>query len=443
MPPQPAPTSVPPSPEAYRGYSAVPPPSPDRQSDGARACLGPDSEGQTAGSPSPPPQEGVRPVAAETTPVIEAALARIVETFGGITQQMGNQQSSQQRSSIIGLKYQADLPVIQDTDPDYAAHRIHVEQILDGQIGTKGKARTVEKILLWKMSLAEQSARRFVYQTIVDAATEDGRLANDAEAVWAELDAALEGTFKETPDQRKSRAEGDYKALVMGDMNYVWYKAKWEEALRQRKRAGVILEVEKYKRDFLNKMNLQLKMHVESRAWPIDGKGKPDREPETWEEVAKAVDLALQKRSDLAWHQTEAFQRGDCSVPGRGTVFDGLCSLQNVPAAQGENLSPICQAATPERRALPAPGPGDLPSPGSPAPTLSLPPTMRVLPPTQPVLGAQPAYFPPPVAPAPYALPGWGLPDRYGTHMMPGAWLPTLPAPAGNLLKKERCSVEV
>ena len=55
---------------------------------------------------------------------------------------------------------------------------------------------------------------------------------------------------------------------------------------------------------YLSKINMEMRLCILSKVWPLDGEGKPPRKPDTWEEVAECVELELESRADAKAPQT-------------------------------------------------------------------------------------------------------------------------------------------
>ena len=84
-------------------------------------------------------------------------------------------------------------------------------------------------------------------------------------------------------------------------------------------------------RVYLSKLNMGLRSTVLSKVWQLDGEDRLPRKPETWEEVAFAVELELSSRADAK-----------APNEGKGDSLRALVPTEG-GAPEGSSLCKHCQ----------------------------------------------------------------------------------------------------
>ena len=101
--------------------------------------------------------------------------------------------------------------------------------------------------------------------------------------------------------QKKARADMAFAKCSQGGLTHAEFQVLWEEKLEQMREAGVDMPtVDTLHRNYLVRLNHELRVSVQSKDWRIDGPEEPPRKTETWEGVAAAVGCFLEERADIA-----------------------------------------------------------------------------------------------------------------------------------------------
>ena len=166
------------------------------------------------------------------------ALKEVTETNRALIQQprASPQESAEpveRVGAITGLEYKQNLPVIKDTDTNLERHVREFQSILDCHtVGKKG-VRPYAMLSVFRKTLAPGSTRLKVYDTVVNRARKQGRLPEEAKAVFDELLIKLGRTIRETLMQRKERVEKEFDQLMMGKLSHSTFRAEWEYGLEE------------------------------------------------------------------------------------------------------------------------------------------------------------------------------------------------------------------
>ena len=88
------------------------------------------------------------------------------------------------------------------------------------------------------------------------------------------------------------------------------FRSRWEEILEQMADADIQPGPSVLRRNYLGKLTQNLRDRVLERTWLLDGPGQFARNPQTWEEIARAAEMSLANRADAA-APTAPFQSRD------------------------------------------------------------------------------------------------------------------------------------
>ena len=100
--------------------------------------------------------------------------------------------------------------------------------------------------------------------------------------------------------QKMVRLDQEFTALQQGALSHADFRALWEDKLLDMIDAEMDMPTEQTLfRNYLCKLNPEIRARVMSKDWKIDGEGRPARTPTTHEEVARAVSLLLEERADI------------------------------------------------------------------------------------------------------------------------------------------------
>ena len=116
-----------------------------------------------------------------------------------------------------------------------------------------------------------------------------------------EIQAKLRDFIWETNLQKMTRLDQEYQALCQGGMNHAEFRVLFESKLQDMAECTnyeVPMESVLY-RNYLCKLRQNLKSEVLRKEWKLDGPTNPPRPMATWRDVAKAVGLLLEERSDI------------------------------------------------------------------------------------------------------------------------------------------------
>ena len=199
------------------------------------------------------------------------------------------------------------------------------------QVSRDGVITPLEVLTLYKKCLPVGGIRERAYTTLVGRAQRNGRLPGEASAVLAEMKAKLRALIFETNFQREDRLEKEFEALQMGRMGHAEFRSLWEEKLDECLEAGVYRADEatyesRLKRKYLSKISAELRSTVLSKVWMLDGEEKPARKPNSWDEVARAIEIEMESRADARapTDNINAYAEGEPAL-GRPTARCSFC----------------------------------------------------------------------------------------------------------------------
>ncbi len=88
--------------------------------------------------------------------------------------------------------------------------------------------------------------------------------------------------------------------MNQGSMHHAEFRSYFEAKLDEMEDASldVVHSSATLRRKYLSKLNKDLRGAVLGKMWPLDGMESASRKPNTWEEVAQAVELELEGRAD-------------------------------------------------------------------------------------------------------------------------------------------------
>ena len=130
-------------------------------------------------------------------------------------------------TSIAGLEFKQQLPVIQDSDLDFDRHLREFRSIVDCYSLTRQSGvRPYDLLIVFKRTLAPGSTRLKIYDTAMAVASRAQRLPFQAEAVYNEIIAKLKKTLRESKLQKQTRVENEFTALEMGRLPHSAFTAE-------------------------------------------------------------------------------------------------------------------------------------------------------------------------------------------------------------------------
>ena len=124
-------------------------------------------------------------------------------------------------------------------------------------------------LTLFRKTLAPGSTRLKVYDTEFRKARKNGRLPEEAKAVFDEIVEKLHRTIRETALQRKERVEKEFAQLVMGKLSHSTFRAEAQVEIPGR---------DSLYRTYLRKLAPELRTAVIRQSWDIV-EGEAPRRP--------------------------------------------------------------------------------------------------------------------------------------------------------------------
>ena len=204
-------------------------------------------------------------------------------------------------NALTGLKFDLQLPVLKDSDVDFARHWRNFKSIIDCHAYGRKGVRPLDMLTVLRKTLPTGSVRLRTYDTHVDRARRMGKLPDEAAKVFDELQVKLRRCIRETQDQKCFRLAEEFRQLSMGRTSHSEFHSKWEEVVEEMEAAGMSddLGTTTLRREYLAKLTQELRDAVMSKELHlIDGPESPPRKPTTWQEIAEAVELVLENRAD-------------------------------------------------------------------------------------------------------------------------------------------------
>ena len=134
----------------------------------------------------------------------------------------------------------------------------------------------------------------------IKKARKSGKLPEYAAEVLEEVRTRLARVIRETPFQRQDRLDKEFEALQMGKLSHAEFRSLFEEKVEDMEDAKLSMATcqDTLKRKYLSKLPHEFRRSVLSQLWPLDGEDKQPRRPNSWEEVADAVEMEMENRAD-------------------------------------------------------------------------------------------------------------------------------------------------
>ena len=197
------------------------------------------------------------------------------------------------------MKIESQIPVLLDQQTDLDKFLTEFENVLDCHTFGRRKVRPFDRLMLFKRCFPPGSARLLVYDGAIRRARRRGLLPGNAEHVYQDIITEMRKTVRETLLQRQERVEAKFAALSMGALPHGKFRVMWEDKLEDMEEANMDKPAPAtLYRKYLGKLPIDLRTAVLGRTWPLDGPDQPHRMCETWEDLADAVELELEKRFD-------------------------------------------------------------------------------------------------------------------------------------------------
>ena len=214
----------------------------------------------------------------------------------------GDDNYAQDRINAVSMtEFRPVKPTIEDTDPDMDKYdREFWIMVACYGMGSR-KPKPLEQLNMYGKGFKPGSTRYKVFHNKMREAMTAGRIPDDAEKVLKEVQVKLRDYIWETNLQKLTRLDQEYQALCQGAMNHAEFRCLFESKLQD------MTECENYEmpsesvlyRNYLCKLRPDLKSEVMRKEWKVDGPTNPPRPTATWRDVAKAVGLLLEERSDI------------------------------------------------------------------------------------------------------------------------------------------------
>ena len=140
--------------------------------------------------------------------------------------------------ALTGLKFDLQLPVLKDSDVDFARHWRNFKSIIDCHAYGRKGVRPLDMLTVLRKTLPTGRVRLRTYDTLVDRARRMGKLPDEAAKVFDELQIKLRRCIRETQDQKCFRLAEEFRQLSMGRTSHSEFHSKWEEVVKKWKPQG-------------------------------------------------------------------------------------------------------------------------------------------------------------------------------------------------------------
>ena len=254
----------------------------------------------------------------------------------------GLELTSDRFQTISGLDFKRPSPSIKDDDPDLDSHDRAFENMVACYAFGRKKLRDVDKLHMYAGSFKEGTTRRKVFDNALRKATTKGRIPAEAAKVLGEIREELRTFIWETPMQKVVRLDKEFEALEQGGLSHADFRALWDAKLQDMEESGMDMPTETtLYRKYLTKLSPGLRMQVISKDWKIDGPDKPPRMVKTYQDIARAVGLALEEKADI--HATgHAGYDSLMNLDGSPT-HRGVTSRRGAAGGAGNGGGPQCR----------------------------------------------------------------------------------------------------
>ena len=185
---------------------------------------------------------------------------------------------SDRYNAVSRFEMKQNVPILKDKDLDLDRHLMEVNSLLDCHCYGNQTIRPIDQLNIFRRSLEQGGTRQQMTDIIINRATKAKRLPHDAKDVYEEVLAKLRKIMRETPMEKKERAEADFDRLEMGKLAHSTFRVKWEQCLDALEDAGV----QDYGGDglfrrYLKKIPTDLRSAIMKQGFPF-GQGRPPAE---------------------------------------------------------------------------------------------------------------------------------------------------------------------
>jgi hypothetical protein len=198
------------------------------------------------------------------------------------------------------LDFKREKPMIADADPDLDSHDLKFDSMIACySVGTK-KPRDIDKLYMYASGFKDGTTRRKVYDNAFRRAMRSNRIPGEAAAVLVEIRKDLRTYIWETPMQKCVRLDKEYHGIEQGGLSHSDFRALFESKLQDMEESLMDMPtVTTLYRNYLVKLNPELRQRVLSKDFKIDGPESPPRPPTTYKEIALAIGLLLEEKADI------------------------------------------------------------------------------------------------------------------------------------------------
>ena len=123
-------------------------------------------------------------------------------------------------NALVGNKFERNVPVLYDNNPDFDRHWNSFQSLLDCHSLGRTAVRPIDALNYYKLRLPSGSIRLMIYETMYEQANAAGRLPNHAVAVFDEIKARLKEAIVETLFVKQDRLDKEFEVLSMGNKSH-------------------------------------------------------------------------------------------------------------------------------------------------------------------------------------------------------------------------------
>ena len=207
---------------------------------------------------------------------------------------------SEKLQAISGLDFKRPLPHIRDDDPDLDRYDFEFDCAIECYSYGGRPLRDIDKLWMYKGGFKDGGTRAKVYNNEIRRANRTGRLPKEAGEVLVLIRAELRTYVYETNMQKRIRLDKQYQKSEQGGLSHANFRAMFDTLLQDMEESGMDMPtVETLHRNYLTRLNSELRIRVMSKEWKIDGPNKPTRPTATYKDIAVACGLCLEERADI------------------------------------------------------------------------------------------------------------------------------------------------
>ena len=139
-----------------------------------------------------------------------------------------------------------------------------------------------------------------MFENCLRRATKNGRIPEKAKEVLVEIRKELRTFLWETSLQKLIRLDREFESLEQGGLSHADFRALWDSKIQDMEESDMDMPTcQTLFGKYLQKLNPELRVKVQSKDYKIDGADLPPRAPKTYQDIGLSVIHALEEKMDI------------------------------------------------------------------------------------------------------------------------------------------------